>query len=280
MQTVLDLFVLPESRLGFVLGLAGLVGMAAFYIARAGKPAPLAGWLLAGAVLVGVWNALGQRIGLTAALALAGVAGALIDRSPPIAWTSGALSAILLSATSGLPEETWIRFGTPAVALLAGIGISKADKVAPHISSVLLGITAFGVWATVPDTEIARLVMATAVVLALAGPLKVGSVGNGGAFAASASLAVLAAFQGQGRPGSIIGAWACVGVMAFGSMIRYIPGNYLILGIHGALVLWASRFAGFRQDAGSALALSAGLLAAAGTALAFWMKLRVPPEQG
>ena len=81
------------------------------------------------------------------------------------------------------------------------------------LGPVLWLLTVFGVYVTVPDTELIRPLVGVAIPLALCGwPLRVARVGAGGAAAGIALLMWVGAAEGYGRPGSIVGAAAALGL--------------------------------------------------------------------
>jgi hypothetical protein len=136
------------------------------------------------------------------ALAAAGVAALAATGAAPVRAGPGRLAAVAVAAgVAGALLATYDRRH-------AGDGLTLA----------LLAVTAAGIWATVPDVEQAVVVLGAALPLALLGwPLVRSappSLGPAGAVATAALLAWTSVTGGAGRPGSVAGALACLGVLA------------------------------------------------------------------
>jgi hypothetical protein len=139
------------------------------------------------------------------------------------------------------------------------------------LGPVMWLVTVFGVYVTVPDTELIRPLVGVAIPLALLGwPLRVARLGAGGAAAGIALLMWIGAIEGYGRPGSIVGAAAALGlflVEPVGRTLfrrRVVPWSRVLstrafalvfLGVHMVLVAYGTRIAGFQEDGGPAFAL-------------------------
>jgi hypothetical protein len=136
----------------------------------------------------------------------------------------------------------------------------------------LLAVTAGGVYATVPDTELVIPVLGALVTTALlGGPRAWGRLGA----AAGAPLAVLywvAANDGLGRESSIVGAIGSLGLLLVVPLVpRQRVGFLAALAVHAGLVALGSRVAGTQGSAVTAalilgtvvvLAIGAGTLTA------------------
>jgi hypothetical protein len=214
------------------------------------------------------------------ALAAAGGAGIVAATDPP--------------ATLALPWP-WIAVAAGvAGALLAGFDRRwRGHGLAP----LLLAVSAVGVYATVPDVEWALVVVGATLPLTLLGwpgPLAPGglrgpgrlagpaqpppSLGVAGSLAAAALLAWTVAAGGAGRPGSVVGGLACLGVLAVEPLARLLdprhrsalarPGAaWTALAAHLVLVAVAARVVGRADTVAAALPL-AGLALAAALAVA------------
>jgi hypothetical protein len=78
---------------------------------------------------------------------------------------------------------------------------------------------------TLPDTEAALAVCGAAIVVALgAWPMRVASIGACGALPLAGLMAWTARLGGSGRPSSIIGAAACIGLLAVEPATRVLRG--------------------------------------------------------
>jgi hypothetical protein len=214
------------------------------------------------------------------ALAAAGGAGIVAATDPP--------------ATLALPLP-WIAVAAGvAGALLAGFDRRwRGHGLAP----LLLAVSAVGVYATVPDVEWALVVVGAALPLTLLGwpgPLAPGglrgprrrggpaqpppSLGVAGSLAAAALLAWTVAAGGAGRPGSVVGGLACLGVLGVEPLARLLDPRHrsalarprvawTALAAHLVLVAVAARVVGRAETVATALPL-AGLVLAAALALA------------
>src|SRR4030095_2363305 len=78
----------------------------------------------------------------------------------------------------------------------------------------LFVVTAAGVYATVPDTELVGAVLGASLPLVLLGwPARIASLGRPGGAAATALLLWAGAAGGGGRPASIVAVVACLGLL-------------------------------------------------------------------
>jgi hypothetical protein len=216
------------------------------------------------------------------ALAAAGGAGIVAATDPP--------------ATLALPLPWIAVVAGVAGALLAGFDRRwRGHGLAP----LLLAVSAVGVYATVPDVEWALVVVGAALPLTLLGwpgPLAPGGVGGprrrdgpaqpppslgvAGSLATAALLAWTVAAGGAGRPGSVVGGLACLGVLAVEPLARLLDPRHrsalarprvawTALAAHLVLVAVAARVVGRTETVAAALPLAGLALAAAlGVALA------------
>jgi hypothetical protein len=216
------------------------------------------------------------------ALAAAGGAGIVAATDPP--------------ATLALPLPWIAVVAGVAGALLAGFDRRwRGHGLAP----LLLAVSAVGVYATVPDVEWALVVVGAALPLTplgWPGPLAPGglrgprrrdgpaqpppSLGVAGSLAAAALLAWTVAAGGAGRPGSVVGGLACLGVLAVEPLARLLDPRHrsalarprvawTALAAHLVLVAVAARVVGRTETVAAALPLAGLALAAAlGVALA------------
>jgi hypothetical protein len=287
---VLDRLIDPLRHPEFLPGiLAGALACAVFVAAlrRVPRAAPLAGWLLAAATSAALaWLGL-VTVGLVTGLVLVAGAGLLGHGR----WASAApyrprqaVAALLAFAGIVLLTEA-LGTGTPAWRLLvasAGLGfvaaLSGFDRGSRHrgLAPVLLLLTAGGIYATVPDTEQARVLLAVALPLAvLVRPARSATLGRAGAVVVGGLFVWVVVTGGHGRPGSIVGGLACGGLLLADPVARGLAGRTLLdrvplgpvggLGVgsaHLVVVLVASRVAGLRDSAAAAAFVAVGLLVA------------------
>ena len=194
------------------------------------------------------------------------VRGSWARSSPaPSAGTSGSRWARRGAAPSSSPSPAPCRPGRAyAVAVTASLGAvaaAETDRRWQHeaIGPVLLLVAAVGVFCAVPDTEESGALMGAAVAAAgLGWPLRIARLGGGWAAAVVALSAWAVAVGGRGRPLSVLGGLACLGLLVAWPMGRRIardlrlpsraavPG--LVIGAQLGVVAVASRVAGTSFD--------------------------------
>jgi hypothetical protein len=221
------------------------------------------------------------------ALAAAGGAGIVAATDPP--------------AALALPLP-----GVAVAAAVAGALLADFDRRwrRQGLASLLLAVSAAGIYATVPDVEAALVVLGAALPLALLGwpgPLAPAagrpaaspppSLGVVGALATAALLAWTVAAGGVGRPGSVVGGLLCLGVLVVEPLARVLdprrrsalargPVALTALGAHLVLVAVAARVVGRAETVAAALP-RAGLALAAALAVALAAATageRIPPS--
>jgi hypothetical protein len=172
--------------------------------------------------------------------------------------------AMVLGAS--LPDgwPLWIRIVSASTALVAGVLSVEADRRAPRLVPLLLAVGALGVYLCVPDTEAPKALFGALVAAAVLG-LEPRLRHRGGVSAVVGLVAWTVAYGGVGRPGSVVGGIACLGVVLLLSLVpRWSPTRWAVVTaivVQVALVLYVSRVAGFEESAWSAFGLSAAALA-------------------
>jgi hypothetical protein len=284
-----------ELTLGLAAGAVAalVVWVVALVAHESGRPGPvpIGGLAVAAA---GLWTISGVRSlppGVAVAVAGVGVVGLV-----PVARRSVAIGAVLAAPFAmylavEASETTWIR-GAVVVGASLGAAVVAATDGRQHWSDLtpaLYALSVAGVFAAVPDTEEAAALLGVAVAIAVLGwPSGIASLGRVGAGSATALLVWVVAVGGRGRPPSIVGGLACLGILVA------VPGGEWLsrrwscrrrarrsavacLVVHTGAVLIASRGAGIRDEMGSAVVLSvvALAIAAAGATV-----LASPSEEG
>lgn len=280
LSTLADLLTRSEFRTGIVVGAIALVVLAVLPRSdRFVRP-----WALttAIAVLIGVQIVDGRRLGLAGGIAVLAIGGWVVGQGarpdggrPPVwpmfGWPLVVLGAMIIPWRGQVDESDWFFVATPVVIVATGALLARWPSSAPETwLGPLSAITAFAVWTTVPDTELARLQLGVALPLAAATlrPVSAGMT-SAGAFALAGVIAYIPALGGEDRPASIIGAWASIGVLALIPFARTIWPHREHLGIvatfvlHSALVLVAARVIGLWVWAVPAAAAAFALYAAA-----------------
>jgi hypothetical protein len=205
-----------------------------------------------------------------------GVAATLAGLAPAAAGVGALAAAGVVPAgrEAGLAPAVAVAAVIAAGALLADFDRCRDDGLALP----LWAVTVAGVWATVPDVEVAVVVLGAALPPALLGwPSPVArsglvSLGPAGSLAVAGLLVWVVATDGAGRPGSMVGGLACLGVLAVEPVARRLAGRGpvgrplppLPLAVaHLVLVAVAARVVGRRETAAEALPLALLLLAVA-----------------
>jgi hypothetical protein len=205
-----------------------------------------------------------------------GVVATLAGLAPAVAGV-GALAAtgvVPASPETGLSPVVAVAAAVAAGALLADFDLRRRDGLALS----LLAFSMAGVWATVPDVESALVVLGAALPPALLGwpsPLArngLVSLGVAGALASAGLLVWVVTTDGAGRPGSMVGGLACLGVLGVEPLARRLGGRgpggpplppLPLAAAHLALVAVAARVVGRRETVAQALPLALLALAVA-----------------
>ncbi len=297
----------PQFRAGLICGLIAVAALLALgALAKPSRRPAIAGVPIAAAGIValrgiGPWKGALEVPDLAffgiAVLALGGgCAQALNSRTRLNPLTVAGLCApggmILGVALDGVTTH-WaaiaVAVGTPTLAALA----SDCDDFHRRraFGPAFMVVTFAGIYATVPDTEGARALLGAALpLLVLVIPRPLMTLGASGTAALLGLAFTVAAIEGAPRPGSIVGALGCVGMLA-GDPIgrRVLPElrnrdghdpaslfrNMIVaLALQTAVVTWASRVAGFDKHAPIAAAV---LLVGVGASIWAAAALPKPP---
>jgi len=154
--------------------------------------------------------------------------GALIPRvarAPgwvvPLAVIPG---AVWLSIGTTVTDLVWVRIAIVILVPLGGFLISDFEERYENLGLgvIFFGLACLGVFVAVPDTEWARVLIATAIpVTFLAWPRVAASLGAEGSYLAVATLILVAAHGGGQRPASIVGSIACLGLLLLEPLAIY-----------------------------------------------------------
>ena len=241
---------------------------------------------------------LAGRFGDLGAGLLLGVAGTLAclavwARRPdaPVAGLALAAAGVVALAATGAgaaPALPWP--AVAAAALVAGVLLADFDRRwrGHGLALPLLAVSTAGVYATVPDVEAALVVLGAALpfcLLGWPGPLALArrgrrppSLGAAGALAAAGLLTWTVASGGAGRPGSVVGGLACLGLLAVEPVARRLDPRrrgplgplerrpalaWAVLAAQAVLAGVAARVVGRPERAATALLLAAAEAAVA-----------------
>lgn len=196
--------------------------------------------------------------------------------TPAVALAAAVPGAVILGGAAG-PNDTlwWIPAFLVGTTLIGGTLLVDYDtaNTGSGLAPILLAMTALGAWTTVPDTEQILVVAGVFLPIALLG-LPITRITEGaGAYGVVGLITWVATVGGRGRPGSVIGAVACLGILLAEPIARRVwRGRAVIprhaatarglgaLVVHAVVVLLAARVAGFVRPADTALGLSAVVL--------------------
>lgn len=258
-------------RPGVVQGFAGALLAAAAAAAYRETGHLLPGLALAIALLfLGgvIADAIGTNVGVHAILALPG-------------------GLVLASQTALAPlVPVWVRVLVALAPAIGGALMADLDRRGADLGlgPVLLAVTFVGLYETVPDTDLALVLIATGLPLALlAWPVPLTSFGGGGSAVAVGLLCFVAAVGGRGRLSGVVGGVACLGLFISEPLARLLhPGTRTLLErvprraastvgvalVHLALVYACSRIAGLQTTVAPAVVIATlVLVAGAGSAI-------------
>ena len=239
----------PQFAAGCWFGLAAFAaGLAAALAWRSGRrppPVPISGLLFAGATAAAIGWTLGLPPTLLPGLLALACAGAASQRpwARPLAIGSSILGGWLVTCPSRLALDGGLRL-LVAVAV-AGGGWLAADLDhrwrSRALGPLLLALTVGGVYATVPDTE--QALAALGVMLPMAGlawPWPLASLGRAGTHAAVGALLWVVTAGGAGRPSSVVGGIACLGLLVVEPLARIIDPRHRGLTDHLPAGRWVT----------------------------------------
>jgi hypothetical protein len=225
-------------------------------------------------------------------LALGGACVVVVNRR----WTFGTRFPAVVSAVAITPGAVYLAAVTPLAgsttsrAVLAvsvvviGVAIRDFDAMrGPRgVPWLLFLISAVGVYLAVPDTELARVMLGVALPFVLLSvPKPLFPLGPAGSPALAGVFAWVVVVGGRGRPGSVVGGLAAIGVLVaeplgrrvFGSLIprsRRLPVDnfeedwWYVAGVAAiaqlVIVLYASRVVAREDTAGAALLICAPMI--------------------
>ena len=226
-QTLWDF---PQFRDGLQIGVVlGLVALGVGWSTRPRRrgfraPWGLGGpaWVVASLAALGGWWGFSELIalpqGLFWGLAVLFTSGELAERTPNpkiIGIILGFPGALLVAFSYDFDGPGWIRWLVLGSVAVGGPLAADLDRRAARLGlgPVLWLIAVAGLYWTVPDTERVRPLIGAALPIALTGwPLRATRMGAGGISASIGLFMWVAAVEGRGRPGSIVGAAASLGL--------------------------------------------------------------------
>lgn len=276
--TVSDLF----TRTDFLVGLLAGGAVTAFFIgfgARENRRGWGLGVVVAATVAISYLFALREWLILGLALLTAG--GWLLDRPqrPPnhptgdpwrvVAWGVVAVGAVIVTYAAGVEVSPVVAYASPVVVVGGGFLLGRWQD-SPHraLLGPLFAITSFGIWVTVPETDLARILLGVSLALAPATLSWAGfrRISTAGGFALVGLVVWVAAMGGETREASIVGSWGALGMLALTPLLgrrSQSLSSFAIVALHTGLVFLFTRVIGLWMDPGPALAAAAFLVAVA-----------------
>ena len=221
MEELVGLLDTTYFRTGLRLGLVALVigWILSLALGRKRPPLPMGGVLIAAAAVGGLYLVAEPLDSALTGLGLI-LAGSLVTRFSsiprwvqPLAVLPG---AVWIAAGTPVTELGWVRVLMAILIPLGGYLIAdfemRYDRLG--LGVIFFTLAVFGVFASVPDTEEALLLVALVIPISLLAWPKVRvSLGPEGAYLAVAMFMWVIAAGGGGRPGSIVGATATLGLL-------------------------------------------------------------------
>lgn len=286
MGSILDAVSSPEFLAGLRWGgIFAVIGLVVGLIWRRlrQEPAPIAGLIAVGAAAVAITSTTRLSREVWVGLGLLALAGVLFlwTRRTPLLPIVAALPGAWLISRADLPGPAWVIPLALIAVALAGPLISLLDDGAnpSAVPTILFAISAAGVWATVPDTEEALVLLgAMAGPTLLAWPLGVARLGPIGTHALVGLYVWVAAWGGRGRPASTIGAVAAVGMLVAGPVGTWLGRRPMgettngsrvwLVALHLLTVAVTTRMAGLLTDPIAAAVIAASALV---VALLLWI---------
>ena len=271
--TLIQLFTLPQFLIGVASGIVGLIVLFILPHDQSGTARGF-GVVLSLVASVAVNIAIESNLYLIVSMFLLAAGGLLVERSRTsseewITWTGWlavGIGMVMVASRTEIVDVGWMWFGVPLLGLVGGWSMMTSPEALPHrIIGPMVAITAFAMWTTVPDTEVAMVLLGVSLAMAVATLPGINArLTGGGAFPLITFLAWSAAVGGAARPASVVGAWACIGMLILGPLaVRWRPGlrlgTWAVLGIHAVIVLVAARVIGLWEAALPAFIAGCGL---------------------
>ena len=202
-----------------------------------------------------------------ALLAVAGASAARRSHALSVVATAAGAVLVAIGVTESAPDAPdWVPLFIGVAAVVTSHASRTFDSDSPRLTGLCLAITSAGIYAVVPDTELALVLLGAAAVSAFLG------LARNLAPTPSASTAVMglvvwnAGVGGWPRDSAVVGAVACVGIVALGAFVRHLRvAPPLTVAVHVCLVVIAARVAGMTDGPFEAAGIAA--LAFAGATL-------------
>jgi hypothetical protein len=238
-------------------------------LSRRYRPVPLLGVVVTAAALIPYLGVEAFEPGFPIGIAATVVGGEILERRGMVGLPVllAGIAAVVFDPM--FVDTAWVVAGTVAFIVVAGWGLARLDDALGHtgVPALMMAGSIFGVWAAVPDTEFASILLgAMAATVLTAWPRALAEIGPGGAAGVATMMAIAIAMGGEQRPGSVAGAWFTVGAailvpvvvkfLSTSSRGAFARRRWWIFGIHAVLVLVTSRVAAHQELPEMALAIA------------------------
>jgi hypothetical protein len=241
-DAISDLFHARAFALGLAFGGMGFLLSATLAATSRRRLPDFAGIAFVAAAWLGVRGAWGSDLA-TGSVALAlivlafggGMVVTITRRSAVVAGhpllvtaIATAPGAVLLAAVSPLVSGTTSRVVLAVATICIGVGIRDFDAMngprgAPWL---LFAVSAFGVYLAVPDTELARVMLGVSLpFILLSVPKPLCPLGPAGSSALAGLFVWVVVVGGRGRPGSVVGGLATIGILVAEPIGRRLFGS-------------------------------------------------------
>jgi hypothetical protein len=264
-------------RSGLVLGLLAALGVALLAATERGKrrvrPGAGLGFTVAAVLALTREFTLGSDFVLGLVVLAAG--GWLTRRvdGPVVRMLAAVPGAVFLARSTDLHDPSWAVAVMLVVTVVGGTLVADFDRsfATTGLPPVLLAVTVLGVYVTTPDTDHAVILLGVALPIAgLGWPRPIASLGAAGSSLVTGLVSWVVVTDGAARPGAIVGALACLGLLVLEPASRWtsraraavesslpVGSVPLLLALHVGVVAVCSRVAGLRTPATQALVISA-----------------------
>jgi len=241
LDAISDLLHARAFALGFAFGGVAFLLAAAVAVASRRRIPDVAGLAFVAAGWLGVrgaWGTTLARASVLLALGTLALGGALVvvlahrfsvARAHPLLTTAVALvpGAVWLAAVTPLAGSDLSRAILAISTIAIGVGMRDFDAMhgARGAPWLLYAVTTAGVYLAVPDTELARVMLGVAlpfVLLSIPRPLC--PFGPAGSAALAGMFTWVVVVGGRGRPGSVVGGLATIGLLVAEPLGRHTIG--------------------------------------------------------
>jgi hypothetical protein len=225
-----DLYHARAFALGLAFGGAGFLLSATLAAGSRRRLPDFAGIAFVAAAWLGIRGAWGPGLAsgsVALALLMLAAGGGMVvlvtrryafaaQHPPFVAALLTAPGAIVLGVVSPLVESTAATVVVAVATVAIGVGMRDFDamhgpKGAPWL---LFAVSAFGVYLAVPDTELARVMLGASLpFVMLSVPKPLSPFGPAGSSALAGLFVWVVVVGGRGRPGSVVGGLATIGIL-------------------------------------------------------------------